>query len=249
MAAASRRGERADVDAADGEGHDEHHRTGAAERRHAFGHGGARTGRAKVRAIVREDGDGDDEERRQQQAGEEAGEQQPADRLLGEDAIDDERCARRDENPERAAGRDRAGRKAVIVLVALHLGQADLAHGDRRRDARSRDGGKAGAGHDRRGGKAAAPMADPCIGRAEQRTAHAGRRREIAHQHEQRNDREIVIGRVGIGIRAKGHQRLLRPVEYGESDAAHEQHGDADGHAQRQQAEHREDAEEADPFW
>ena len=143
----------------------------------------------------------------EEQARQDAGEQQPADRLLGQQAVDDECGARRNQDAERAAGGDHAGGEPVAVVVAAHLGQADLAHGHRRGDARSRHGGKARAGEDGGVREPAAHMADPGIGGGIEVARHPGHRSEIAHQHEQRDDGEIVDRRILVGIGAERRER------------------------------------------
>ena len=184
--------------------------------------------------------------RGQQQAGQNPRQQQLADRLLGEQPVDDERGARRDEDAERAAGGDHAGREPVAVVVAPHLRQADLAHGHRRGDARSRHRGKSGAGEDGGVREPAAHMADPGIGGGIEIARHARHRAEIAHQHEQRDDGEVVDRGVLIGIAAERGERGLRPVEDRKADDADQQHGDADRHAQRHQQQQHPDADQSD---
>ena len=70
------------------------------------------------------------EQRRHQQAGDHAGKEQLRHRGLGEGAVDDHREARRDEDAERAAGRQRSGRQGAVVFATDQLRQRHAA--DRR---------------------------------------------------------------------------------------------------------------------
>ena len=181
--------------------------------------------------------DGDQEHRREQEPGQHAGEEQLADRLLGENGVDHHAGARRDQDAERAAGGDHAGGEAVAVAVAAHLRQRDLADGRRARDRGAGQRREPGAGRDRRAGEAATPMADPGIGGGVEIARHSGQGRELSHQDEQRNDAERIrrceVKRLGAEQRGGG-----RPAgERGKSDAADEQHRDADRHAQAEQHE------------
>ncbi len=60
-----------------------------------------------------------------------------------EDAVDDHRDARRDQDPERATGGDGAGRQAVVVAVLAHRRHRHLGH--------RRGGGDRAAAHGREG--------------------------------------------------------------------------------------------------
>ena len=105
---------------------------------------------------------------------------------------------------------------------------------------------KAGAGEDGRVREPAAPVADPGVGGGVEIARHARHRAEVAHQHEQRDDGEVVDRGVGVGIGAERRERRPAAVEHAEADDADEQHGDADRHAQRHQTEQRRDADQAD---
>ena len=96
------------------------------------------------------DGDGEMNSSGQQDAGKDAGQEQLADRLLGEEAVDQEDHARGNEDAERAAGGDRARRKLRVVAELAHLRQRHCRHRCCRRHAGAADGGEARAGGDRR---------------------------------------------------------------------------------------------------
>ena len=88
-----------------------------------------------------------DEQAGQHEPRQEAGDEQPADRGLGGDAVDDHGDRGRDQDAQGAAGRDRAGRQAVGIAALAHLGHAHLADGGagRRRGAGERGEDRAGA--------------------------------------------------------------------------------------------------------
>jgi hypothetical protein len=238
-------GEDARVHTTDRHDEDDEERRRAAERRPPLGQRRPRAGRPEIGAHAAHDDDGDDEQRREQQAGQEPGEEQLADRLLRQDAVDDEHGGRRDQDAQRAAGRHHAGREARIVVVAAHLRQRDAAHRDRRRHRGAGEGGKAGAGEDRCRGEPAAPVPEPRVRRGEEVLAHPRHRREVAHQHEQRYDAQRLDGGIRERVGAEDVQRGVGSVEHRDADGAHERHGDADRHPQEKQREQRRHAGDA----
>ena len=145
----------------------------------------------------------DDEHRPQhEQAGEHqarhhAGEEQPADRGLGGDAVEDERDRRRDQDAERAAGADRAGGDVVRIAAPAHLRNAHLADG---RAAGGRGAGE--RGEDRAGAEvgdhqAAGHAVEPAVERLVEVLAGGRRadRRAHHHEHRDRDQREVVQAR------------------------------------------------------
>ena len=145
----------------------------------------------------------DDEQRPQhEQAGQHqarhhAGEEQPADRGLGGDAVEDEGDRRRDQDAERAAGADRAGGDVVRIAAAAHLRNAHLADrraaGRRRAGQRGEDRAGAEVGDDEAAGQAVEPAVERLV------EVLAGRRRADRrahhHEHRDRHQREIVEAR------------------------------------------------------
>ena len=89
-----------------------------------------------------------------------AGDEQLADVLLGDDAVDREHGRRRQHGAERAAGGDHAGGEALRIAVAPHFRIGDGGERGRGRDRRAADRGKAAAGRDGGDAKPAAQMAD-----------------------------------------------------------------------------------------
>ena len=123
-----------------------------------------------------------------------AGDEQLADILLGDDAVDRKHGRRRQHGAERAAGGDDAGGEGLRIVVAPHFRIGDGGKGRRGGDRGAGNSGKAGAGGDGGDAEPALEMADKGIGGAEQFPAHAGIRHEGAHQEEHRDDAERVIG-------------------------------------------------------
>ena len=240
-----RRREQPDIDAADGDHDDGEHRQRARRGAQALAPRHPFARRAVFGMHGAQDRDGDHEHAGEQQPRQHAGEEQPADRLLGQDGIDHHAGARRNEDAERAAGRDHAGREAVAVAVAAHLRQRDLADGRRARDRGAGQRREAGAACDGRAGKPAAPMPDPGVGRGVEVARHAGQRRELPHQHEQRNDAQRIERGDVVGLGAE-QRRGRRPVgQIGKAEPADQQHGNADRHPQAEQHEQDDDADDA----
>ena len=148
--------------------------------------------------------------------------------------------------PMRAARGHRAGRERVVVLEALHLGQRDAPHGDRGGGGRAAQRGEERAGDDRRRGQSAADMADPGIGGVVEIAAHAGGAGDVAHQHEHRNDGELIEARDREGFRAERGQRVGPAADRHRAEEADGEHRQADRHPQDEQREQRDDAGEAD---
>ena len=132
--------------------------------------------------------------RRGEQARNDAGDEELADVLLGDDAVDREHRRRRQHGAERTAGGNHAGGEGLRIVVAAHLriGDGRERRGGRHRRAGNR--GKAGAGGDGGDAEPAPEMSDEGIGGAEQFAAHAGIRHERAHEQEHRDDAEGVVG-------------------------------------------------------
>ena len=98
------------------------------------------SGAAGLARELRRERDVDHEAGGQQDAGDDAGDEQLADRVVGERAVDDHVDARRDQDAERAAGRERAERARSVVAALLEGGQGDRA--DRRGGRDRRAGGR-----------------------------------------------------------------------------------------------------------
>ena len=81
----------------------------------------ARAGGQKARPRVADDRDGDHVHADGENARQHAGDEQLADVLLGDQAVDRKHRRRRDHDAERAAGRDDAGRERLRIVEAPHF--------------------------------------------------------------------------------------------------------------------------------
>ena len=181
-------------------------------------------------------------------AGQDRGHEQLADRLLGQDGIDHQRHGRRDHDAQGAAGGQRTRGQRAGIAIALEFGQRHLAHGRRRCQGRTADRPEAGAGAYRRHRDAALAVPDEGADEPEQGTAQAAMGGELAHQQEQRNHHQVVVGKPGIGeILQRVEQRAgFAAGQIEVSAAAGHEHGDADRHAQHQQHQQETENHEAD---
>ena len=179
------------------------------------------------------------------------GHEQFADRLLGEDGVDDQRDRGRDHDAQRAARCKSSGGQAPGIAVTAQLGQRDLSHGRGRGERRAADRAEAGAGADCGHRHAAAAMTEKRADEAEQAAAQAAMRGELTHQQEQRDDYQVVVreprvGQILQGIEQREH---LSRGEVEIAACADAEHRDADRHTHDQQrhqdAEHAE--ADADP--
>ena len=221
-------------------------RPDVAQRRQPLRPGRARPGRQKARPRAADDRDRHHVHRGGEHARQDAGDEQLADVLLGDDAVDREHGGRRQHGAERAAGGDHAGRERLRIAVAPHLRIGDGRERRRGRDRRAGDRGEAAAGRDGGDAESAAPMAEKGVGGAEQLAAHAGVGDERAHQQEHRDDAERVVGhRPHRGV-ADDLERRPAADEIGEAADADEAHRHADRHAQQHQREQHDEADDGD---
>ena len=184
-----------------------------------------------------DDRDGDHMHHDREQAGNDAGDEQFADILLGDEAVDHQHGGWRQHRAQRAADRDHAGRERLRIFEAPHLGIGDGGECRGGRDRRAGDRGESAAGGDRRDAEAAAPMPDECIRGAKQLAADAGDRNECAHQQEHRNDAERIVGdgaHGGLADQLHGGPEAGETTKTGDAD---EPHRHADRHAQQHQRE------------
>ena len=203
-------------------------------------------GRARRQKARPQDADGGDRQhvhRDREQARKNAGDEQLADVLLGDEAVDGEHRRGRKDGAERAAGGDHARGEGLRIVVSPHLGIGDGGEGCGGRDRRAADRGEAGAGRDRRQAQPAPPMPDEAVGRPEQFAAHAGSRDKRAHEQEHRDDAERVVGdRPHRGL--PDHlQRRLEADDRGVAGHADQAHRHPDRNAEQNQREQRDEAE------
>ncbi len=196
---------------------------------------GVRAGRrvAPAHVLHREAEQPDGEQSRQHTGGEEF-----ADARLGHDAVDHHDRRRRDQDTERAARGDRADGELIRIPVVAHRRVCDFRHRRRGGDRRAANRAETGARHHGGHRQAAAQMPDEGVRGAVQLLRHAGARDEVAHQDEQRNDRERVLEpRLVDDGRCRGHRRpeALHPPQ---SEKTHQPHRERDRHANEGEQHH-----------
>jgi hypothetical protein len=163
---------------------------------------------------------------------------QLGDVLFGQDGIDHQRHRRRDQDAQGATRCQRAGGQAPRIPVALHFRQRD--RGDRgcRGHRRPADGAERGTGQHRRHRQAPLETAHECCRKTEQGLRDAALCREMPHQDEQRDHRQVVTGEAceGLGVEETCQRRppRLRDVTRGSG----EKHRDGDRRANRHQHQH-----------
>ena len=189
---------------------------------------------------------GEAQQERRENARQDAGGEQLADVGLGHHAVDHHQRRGRNEDAERAAAGDRAGRQAVRIAELAHGRIGDLGHGGGGGDRGAADGAEAGAGAHRRHGEPAAQMADAGVGGAEQLLRHAGPRDEVAHQDEKRHHRERVVapGLVDLGLHHRHGGREIPVAQIGDAEEADHAHGDGDRNAQQRKRHHQAEADQ-----
>ena len=159
----------------------------------------------------------DDEDRPEhEQAGQhqprhDPGDEEPADRGLGGDAVEDEGDRRRDQDAERSAGADRAGGDVVRVAAPAHLRDAHLADGGAAGGRGAGEGGEDRAGAEVGDDQPAGQAVEPAVKRLVE--VLAGRRgadrRAHHHEHRDRDQRELVEpGPERLGDHVQGVEAL-----------------------------------------
>jgi hypothetical protein len=102
---------------------------------------------------------------------------------------------------------------------------------------------KAGAGGHRGAGQAAGHAPDPGVGGPVEALGGAGAIGELPHQHEQRNHRKAVGGKLlpDIGCREMGGGGHRKQVGVAQQTGG--EHGERDGHAEQHQQRHQHQAD------
>jgi hypothetical protein len=125
------------------------------------------------------------------------------------------------------------------------LRQGDLAHGRGGRQRRAADRAEDRAGGDGGHRRAAAQPAEPGVGGPEHVLAEAGPGGERAHQHEHRDDRQVVDRELVVGQSLQLAQEDLVPVQQSDADAADQDHRVGDRYADRDQQDQHDQAGDA----
>ena len=172
------------------------------------------------------------------QAGNHRGGEQLGDVLLGQDGVDHERHAGRNQDAERAPGGQCAGGQALRIAVALELRQRHRGDGGRGGHRGAANGAECGAGDHRGHRQPAAKARHGRRSHLEQGAADAALGGEVAHQDEQRDHRQVVAGkareRLGVEKTRQWRPTCLQHI----ADQARREHRHRDRRAQRHQRHH-----------
>lgn len=178
--------------------------------------------------------DGEDEKNGEEDAGQDAGHEELAYGLFRHDPVDDEDRARRDEDPETAAGGHDPRRQGGIIPVFFHFGQGDGGHRGRCGGGRTADRGKSRAGPDRGDGESPRKVPQKLVGRVEKPTAEPRVVGYLPHKNEQGDDRQVIGTKDGEEVPCEQVQGSVpgdQEAEAEEADDGHdESHRDPDEH-------------------
>ena len=240
------RGEGAGIDAADGNHDHADQRHRLAQPGQFFAQRHLRAARTCRRIQRRNDGDGGNEQHHQQKAGQDAGHEQAADGLLGQDGIDDKAGRGRDQKAKRAPRRHRAGGQRVAVTQPLHFRQGDLADGDGSRHRRPRDRRKQRAADHRGRGKPAPKASDPCECRVIKAARKPRLRGHVAQQDEHRHDDQRIVRDRAIAFGQQDRARRAAAFKEIKPAIADRQHRECDRGAQHHEAEQERNPDQPD---
>ena len=229
--------EAAHHDAEDDDRRDEVHERAhpVAQRQGRLAHAASREDRAAV--------DVRHEAQRQQDSRDDAGDEQLADRIVGERPVHDHVDRRRDQDAQRAAGGERAQRTAHRVAARVQRRQCDRA--DRRRggNRRAGRGGEQRARADVGVQQAARQSSEPCRERRVHAVGDAGAQQQLAQQHEQRNAGQQVLVERAPHDRRDGIDEG-RPESGHAAEDADGGHRDRDGETDEHHPQHHEEDEQ-----
>ena len=185
-----------------------------------------------------------DEQAGQHEPGDDAGDEQPPDRGLGGDAVENEGDRRRNENSERATGANRTSRHLVGVAAAAHLGNAHFADGGATRGRGACESREDGAGADIRNGETAGQAVEPAVERLVEVLAGGRRADRGAHHYEHRNRDEGEIVETGIeGLGDDAH--AVETLEYQKKDDRDRAQTESHRYARQQHPQRHDQNDEA----
>ena len=131
-------------------------------------------------------------DKRQQQAWNDAGNKEIADRLLCQQPVKDQQQAGRDEHAQNRGAGDDADGKPFGIAVAHHFGHCNTGEYGRRCNGNAGDGREDRIGPDRSYPKTAAYPPEHLVGDIKGITSHPRHGDDIAHQNEERHDAKKV---------------------------------------------------------
>ena len=166
-----------------------------------------------------------DEEQGDDQPRDQARQKKLSDRLLRDDAEDDQRNAGRDQDAQGTHDGHDPGGEFLVVAVAVHFRHGDAGEGG----GRGRRGAadrleRRGPDHGRHG-QPAGDVADEFVGRRVQPLGDAGVEGDLSHEDEERDDREAVGGEDVEEVLGQQVQSGLPGDDVAEAQEPHEGHG------------------------
>lgn len=187
----------------------------------------------------------DHEAQRAEEAGDDPRDEQVADGLLRQHAVNDEGGARRDEAADGPRTGQRAHGELVVVAVLAHLREGDGGHGDAARQHVPDDGPEQRAGGHAADGEPAAQVSEPLARAAVDVLAESGVEAQVAHEHEEHEGRPcIAAGRRVHGF-AEGREARRNAAQVGDEDKAGGHECEGDGHAEEEEGEQEDEPGDA----
>ena len=163
-----------------------------------------RQARGDLRIDHRPADDVDEIKKRQEEAGEHRRRVELDDRLAGDRGVDDDHHRGRDQDPERAAGRDHAGSELHVIARAQHRVERDDAHQHHDR-AHEAAGNAPERAYDQRGnGQRRGHAPERELDAVEHLVHQRAALHHVAHEHEQRDGDQDVVGHRAVS--ALDHQ-------------------------------------------
>ena len=215
--------------------------------RHGYARLLLRQARRDLRIDHRPADDVDEIEEREEEAREHRGGVELHHRLTGNGGVDDDHHRGRNQDAERAACGDHAGRKLHVVAGTQHRVERDHAHQHDHGADEARGDAPEGADDQRRDGERGRHAPERELDRIEHLVDQRAALHHVAHQHEQRDGDEHVVGHRAVG--AMDHQvehAVLPPVlrrieerDVAEEDSEpHQREGRGEAHHDHDHDEH-----------
>ena len=194
-----------------------------------------------VALLLGEEPDGRHQRDHHDEAGDDAGEKQPADRDVSDEAVEDEAEARRDRRGDQRADGDGRGGEALRIAACDHAGAEDARFHRRVGDGRAGHAAHEGREQDADLREAARHPGDQRVGTVDQPLGDAGLVHHMAGEDEERHgeERKALRGRGDLLDADRDRDEMAREEE-GEARNAD---GEGDRHAGQHQRE-EDDGEE-----
>src|SRR5690606_34722732 len=175
--------------------------------------------------------------------------EQLADVIAGQHAIDNQGHAGRDHGTQGAGRGNSAACQGIGIAVALHGGVRDPGHGGRRRKAGTAYGREHAARQHCGNGQTATTMTDKAISEIEQVFGDIRPCHQIAHQDEQRDDGQVVVMNQAIrGFRS--HIGGRTPINYvSKATNTNQSHRYSDGYFQNHEHDQDDHASDNDSHY